>query len=247
MSTESPMSGAVLNPTDPKELSSRDILIREVASIYPYVQGRYGIDFASTIQTFEERGCRNEPIDCTGGSGSGLIIEMGNQTFAGLALDLIEVQQEIGTSHDERHMGATLNLEDNTLTFDLLTRALRTRELHPDFFAGKFIEFAINYFEQIRGYKVEKVKSLWLTDSDNYDAFFQIYNRRGKDTQFQQKGCKVMVEAAENTWAGKTLAKLGFDQIEEVRLFQYTRKYPLTSHYQKYDYVKAVSSRKEQP
>lgn len=245
--TEDPISVAVLTPPVPDELLKRDALVREVASIYPYIPGKHGINFASIIQTFEEQGCTDQPIDCIGGSGNGLVVELGRRSLVGVPCDHIEVKPTESRSYfDERLLEATFNVEDNVLEFNLRSKSLRTRELHPDFFAGKFVEFAIRYFEQIRGHKVEKVKSLWLLDSDNYDAFFQTYNRRRKDTQFQQKGRKVMVEAARNTWEGKTLARLGFDQIEEVRLFQYKRKYPPTSHYQIYDYVKAVSSRKEQ-
>lgn len=242
--TENPMPVAVLTPGTHDIDPVRETLIKEVAGIYPYVPGKYGIDFNSLIHQAVD--FRERPIECFGGSGKKIYVEIGKLSLIGILYDAVTIRREEKEKPGERVLEAGLILsEENTLQLKLRTRSRFLKRRDPDFFAGKFVEFIINYFERIRGNEVKRVRGIWETWSDNYSDFFRVYNKEGRDRAYQQKGQHVLLNAARNAWTARILAGLGFDQIEDVQLVQDSSKYISLRGYQIYSYVEAVFSRKQ--
>lgn len=242
---EDPMPAAVLTPLSPDELVKRDALVREVASIYPYIPGKNGIDFASIISQSQNPDNSNGSMKCTGGSGRSLQIELESRDIKGIVYDLVVVREGVKPELGKRILEAHYNIEKKTLGFNLKTKTKHLRRRHPDFFAGKFIEFAIKYFEQIRGHNIENVKGDWRMSSDNFKAFFMTYDKDGKDRKYFQKDYQVAIDAAKSTWTGRILSNLGFTEIDDVDLRLYEEGAITIDGYQFYSRVEAIFSRKE--
>lgn len=140
---------------------------------YPYVEGSHGIPF-SKIDKSASQGI------IISGSGKELFY-MFDERFVSV-LDI-----------DAGLFAVVVNGE--------LTMSLRTREetgRHPDLFAGKFVDYAFEYFGS-RGVAIERFHSFWNSSSDNMLQFVETYERTGDS-----------VQAANGTWSGKAMARHGF-------------------------------------
>ena len=241
---ENPLPASALTPLFQDADPQREDLIREVASIYPFVPGKYGIDFASLIHQAVD--FREDPIECVSASGRKMFIEIGKVCFPDALYDAVTIRRKGKERDGQLVLEAGLNLsEDNTLTFKIITKSKILKRRDPDFFAAQFMKIAIDYFERIRGNEVKRVKGIWEPWSDNYKDFFKSYNKEGRDKEYQQKGQRTLLEAARNTWTARILAGLGFDQIDDVQMFQGLNYLSLRGH-QIYSYIEATFTRKGQ-
>lgn len=148
---------------------------------YPYVEGFRGILFEGA-----ERGV------VYGGSGSKLHLEVRSGCIAVTSTDNGTSFAMVGrVKRDEVH-------------FNLKTvhRTGESRSHHPDFFAGRFVDFALANFEQ-QGFDIRYWMSDWDHNSDNYKQYISLRDATG-DSQ----------NAARNTWAGAQAARHGFDLVK---------------------------------
>ena len=160
-------------------------------SLYPFVPGKYGLDFSELKRSF-----------------IGFIPSGSGKRVHGIFEDIgAKTAIRIDDNEDE---GFALHADVNgdTLKFSLYTRKING-ERHPDFFAKNFVAFALNYFEE-QGHQINRIEANWthqddgIWPSDNLDEYFK--NRReGMSKE----------EAARNTWSGRTYTGLGFTEIED--------------------------------
>lgn len=99
-------------------------------------------------------------------------------------------------------------LEEKVFSVDVLTKSPNfTSGRHPDFFAGNFVGFALNYFQSIAN--VEFYESLWWGNSDNY-AQWQEAMKKGLSPQ----------DALNETWAGRVRSQLGFTRLVRFEMIE---------------------------
>lgn len=154
---------------------------------YPYKPGLYGIPF-NNIEMNVHRLIR-------GGSGRRLSVLI---TKSG-----IDVEDE---QDPWFYLRATVRKK--TLYMELYTRKSSAQETHPDFFAGKFVDFAMKYFNNNR-VNIRFFQAMWFRDSENeatnYDQFMQHFNLTRDEK-----------EAVRRTWTAQMIKSYGFDAIISV-------------------------------
>jgi hypothetical protein len=100
------------------------------------------------------------------------------------------------------------NLDGKVFSVDVLTKStFFTSGKHPDFYAGSFVGFALNYFQRIAD--VEFYKSLWWGNSDNY-AQWQTAMSKGLSPK----------DALNETWAGRVRAQIGFNRLVRFEMIE---------------------------
>ncbi len=139
-------------------------------------------------------------IPVKGGSGRDLYVSLSNT--------------EIYVSDKEIpwfQMNAFVN--NGVLSFDLHTRQSSTGNVHPDFYAARFIKFTMNYFGT-SGVEIKQFETYWINDSNsyetNYHQFVDYLTAHGDTKQNE-------VEAAKQTWTAKVMAKYGFSEVEQIK------------------------------
>lgn len=151
---------------------------------YPYIPGKGGIRLDQVV-------VKDEQVHGLIKGGSGRSIQYTSSKH----------MLEFNDPNYEARMTAYVGL--GTLRMALQTRnpALfrESRGRHPDFFAGKFIDVALRYFET-RSIPITQFKAEWYQKSDNYFQFMVGITIFGEDP----------IVAAGNTWTGVALGKHGF-------------------------------------
>lgn len=158
---------------------------------YPYVEGSHGIPFNKAV-----RGLADDKY-LVGGSGSLL--------WYGVTDRSIDILDE---NDRDFHLCADLS-KYGRLSFDLQTRVERNGSIirHPDFFAAKFVDFAIRNFELTRG-EIRLWRATWRArGSDNYTEFIDFYDQT-----------KDVLTAAKSTWTGRVAYSHGFSIRDEVHV-----------------------------
>lgn len=162
---------------------------------YPYQPGEKGIPFYELLERAGK------------GESAGSFVSGSGRTLDYL---ITEDSLKIADGHNLQYeMEATCR--DGVAEFTLFTnvvlpdaRNVEARVRHPDMFAAKFVSFALHYFKS-KGIDVRVCEDLWYPpDSDNLDAFKEVYGRT-----------KDKVQAAKATWSAKVFAKFGYTEINE--------------------------------
>lgn len=109
---------------------------------------------------------------------------------------------------DSRNVTFDLHTRKNGRGFRLLYQPF---EIHPDFFANKFVGACINHFEQTGG--VNGLRGKWYSKSVNFKQFMDSYEVN------QDK-----VKAALSTWSGKTYSNFGFGNLTKDEIFMHTER-----------------------
>lgn len=146
---------------------------------YPYVERSHGILFD---QASVESG--------------GLITGSRRPVSATLEESQIRI---VALDDDEYEMSAEVDYK-GAFNFRVYTALPLKGETvrHPDFFAGKFVDFALRNFEQ-NGVVINRFIGDWGKDSVNHKQFTQVFSKTGD-----------RVRAAENTWSGRKAREHGF-------------------------------------
>lgn len=99
------------------------------------------------------------------------------------------------------------NVDDRgELSLGLHTRR-NLNDLHPDFFASKFIDYALNHFNHF-GIEINHFRAEWLesySGATNYDQYMKHWRATHKRK-----------ESAKQTWTYKQMSKYGFTKIDKV-------------------------------
>lgn len=155
---------------------------------YPYMLGLYGIPFNNIEMN------RHESI--RGGSGRRLSVL--------ITKSAIDVEDEQDTWF---YLRATVR--NKILDMELKTRKSSTQETHPDFFAGKFVDFAMKHFNNNR-VNIRFFEAIWFKDSENestnYEQFLEYFSLIGDEK-----------EAARRTWTGQLIKSYGFSEVRSVK------------------------------
>lgn len=122
---------------------------------------------------------------------------------SGRIVRLLASAEELQIRDDQYpHVRLLATLEGSTFRVDVLTKSpLFPNGKHPDFYAGRFVPFALEYFESL-GLSIPYYKSLWWGNSDNYAQWIEA----------MKNGLSAR-DALNETWAGKIRSKLGFTQL----------------------------------
>lgn len=162
---------------------------------YPYIEGSRGISF---------KGVRTTDKPLVGGGG-------------GLFVAGIRDVQELKTGSGRRVIGRFTptsievvdverhHLEMNAfhtkgeLILNIRTHDFKGRLAQPDFFAGRFVTFALHNLQVSAG-KVDGIRAIWYRHSANFQMFTDALDQTSD-----------VVEAARKTWTGKIAQANGFD------------------------------------
>lgn len=154
---------------------------------YPYNSGLYGIPFVD-IEMDRHNSIR-------GGSGRKLSV-----LITKTGIDIVDEQD------DWFNLGAWVT--NRILHMQLYTRKSSMQETHPDFFAGKFVDFAVKHFKR-NGVYIRFFEAIWFKDSENestnYDQFMLHLNLIGDEK-----------EAARRTWTGNLIKSYGFNDVRSI-------------------------------
>jgi len=129
---------------------------------------------------------------------------------SGRKVRLLASAEELQIRDDQYpHVRLLANLEGSTFRVDVLTKSpLFPKGKHPDFYAGRFVPFALEYFELL-GLSIPYYKSLWWGNSDNYIQWLEAI----------QKGLSPR-DALNETWAGKIRTQLGFTRLVSFEMIE---------------------------
>jgi len=178
--------------------------VLDATKIYPFIQGVSGVPFAQILaeaQRNKELSTRGETL-----SGSGRIIKYkvgGEGRFINIEDEQWPYFTLACNLGEENNGGRPKNV------LDLFIYSRPTRNVgvynflnkygyHPDFYARKFLRFALAYYAA-RGLPIDAFKGNWIQEGTNWNQFMQIYKETGDE-----------VKAAENTWTVQQLRDLGF-------------------------------------
>jgi hypothetical protein len=156
---------------------------------YPYTPERYGIPFdqiPASSEFFLVQGGSSRDLNCK------------------VSRDVVSVEDVVEPWFE---MDARVS-PHGVLTLHLATRSdKRNPANHPDFFASKFVDFAIGHFSS-KGINIKKFNATWFEwpGSTNYSQFMEHFTLTG-DEEY----------AASQTWSAKVIAKHGFTKIESVK------------------------------
>lgn len=113
--------------------------------------------------------------------------------------------ESVSISLQDKNRGFVMSAErnaDHTCSFSLRTR--RGEEVHPDFFATKFVKFVLSeYFKE----SISAIRTKWIPGSLNYDQF---------RTALEQGDSPTV--AASKTWEAQIVALFGFTLINPTEL-----------------------------
>lgn len=99
--------------------------------------------------------------------------------------------------------------EEKVFSVDLHTKSPQfPGGKHPDLFAGKFVPFALQYFEKLGGL-IPFYQSLWWGTSDNYSGWEKAV----------QRGL-LPVDALYETWEGHLKKKLGYSRTVRFEIIE---------------------------
>jgi len=184
------------------------VALTKAAIIYPYREGVSGIPFDRIFTRTQEyaKAQKSDWFEATGEvrSGSGRKI---NYTVS-KDWSSIAVRDK---DYPYFLLGAeVVDFEGrNALKFTLYTKPdpknagkynfLNNGGRHPDFKAGKFVEFALAYFKA-KGIPIDLFEAYWGHGGTNWEMFMEAY-RKEEETALQ---------SAERTWTFTKLRSLGF-------------------------------------
>lgn len=136
----------------------------------------------------------------------------------------IEFQDD--RSPDKFHLKAYV--KDGIASFDVSTDIqskikllnIKKHNRHPDFFAVKFVNCALEYFKQ-NNQDIQAIQGSWLGGSVNSEEFFDNLENKKMSP----------AEAAKNTWSGRVFISHGFSQVtdQDVILSDFGGKKPLVN------------------
>lgn len=146
---------------------------------YPYVEGSYGIPFEKSDKRKDK-----------------LIAGSGNVVYSTLERNYLEV-----TSFDNQHWMNAVVDSKGKLNLSLYSSIpINGRDVrHPDFFAGRFVDFAIVNFKQ-NGVEIKSMVGDWLKNSINFIQYMDILEETGN-----------RIAAAKGTWTGNLARRHGFN------------------------------------
>lgn len=164
--------------------------VSKPSAVYPYVEGQFGIPL-NDLKT---------PFEGEKRTGSGRYV-------------LCEIRDEgkkswIRVVDNKDHYIMHALVKGDTANAEIHTRK-KDGKRHPDFFAKHFLAFALNYFKN-QGYLIKKFRAIWSPvesdewESDNYAEYWRL----------RKEGVSP-IEAAKQTWSGRTFEELGFTEVEE--------------------------------
>lgn len=146
---------------------------------YPYIEGSRGINFKGVRTTDVQR--------LTTGSGRPVI-----GRFTPTSIQITDVEDPIWV------MNAYL-VDARGLVFDIRTHDFKGELAQPDFFAGRFVTFALHNLQASAG-NIDFIRGVWCRQSKNFQMFTDALDKTGD-----------LVEAARSTWTGRTVHANGFD------------------------------------
>jgi hypothetical protein len=156
--------------------------------LYPYAPGERGVNFDEIIER-AKKGERIGTVTSASGKNLGYILDEGHISVSDL---------------ENEYFMLSASWADETVEFALASTKIQSREKHPDMYAGKFVEFALSYFES-QGKTVREIFDVWEPPSDNYKGFCNARNYWDND-----------FKAAKQTWSGRTYAKFGFSHVDSI-------------------------------
>lgn len=157
---------------------------------YPYVEGFCGIPFDQISAPFQGF--------IKGGSGREIYCEINSDD----GISWFEVE-DIKNGFNMR-----IAVSRDTAVGEIYTRNLKG-ERHPDFFAKKFLSYALEHFTQ-QGYKITVFDALWLKNKKPWGSINYTEFKKNLKDGSQPK------EAAKDTWTGRVMAELGFTEVESA-------------------------------
>ncbi len=156
---------------------------------YPYISGKCGIPLENIGVPFRGNIC--------GGSG--------RRIFCSIDSDNIVI---LDATEQKFRLSASVNTE--SVTVAVRSRDWKNGERHPDLFGKKFVAWALRYFES-QGHFIGKFKSEWFQGDDIYSNINYVSYREGIESGLDP------IQAAKNTWTGKTVVELGFTEVADLR------------------------------
>lgn len=164
---------------------------------YPFKKGKFGIPFGEILQKARTSGSFDEIV--TSGSGTPLRIRVDKRSIS-IHFNLVK-----GIYNEEFSLESWV-YDAGDAHFNLFTRPEKIfggyGRQHPDFFAGKFVDLALNWYAE-NGYDVKSVYQVWdpLT---TYNLQFWTAIDKGKNAE----------KAALATRIGKKLLSHGFSEVD---------------------------------
>lgn len=158
--------------------------------IYPFVPGKAGIPIYKV---------RPDPNGVRVQGGSGRL----------LRCVLLPDYLRVSDIDDSRYfMFADLTSGHQQIRLDLRT-VIENPNLvrHPDFFARRFIEFALDHFIK-HGFNPTNFVGKWSPNSVNYRQFFELLGA------FHDR-----VAAAKDTWSGRVMGNQGFSEVNDSDIY----------------------------
>ncbi len=156
---------------------------------YPYVEGRYGVQFHAMQE--------GEAINILGGSGRIL------------KYNLFPEEIRVYDPDIDSPTELFANVSDGMIRFSLFPRLTTSEEspYHPDLFASKFMDVAINYFRDV-GIQITGCIADWYLGT-NQQQYWRM-REEGYDRE----------HSANSTWMGKKLIEKGFKPVSDEDIFE---------------------------
>lgn len=166
-----------------------------LSGIYPHIEGVAGIGFADVLSRVDQGQTHEEVIK--GGSGQ--------------EMRLIHSRKKLIVENMEGTLWMRASMEprygQGALLFDLKTKlsaeecfnGKASENRHDDMFAGKFIDFALEYFE-VNGENITTCIGRLQEGTEVYDEYEKELEKTGGNRS----------KAAMNTWPGRKWAERGY-------------------------------------